>query len=279
MKPLLNRKFLPKLISYTLLGVMLIISLFPIYWMAITSIKSLGEIYKLNPTFWPEDINLSGYIYLFNKSDYLSWLLNSSVVSIVSSLVTMLFCIPAAYGLVRFNFRGRGLIGNSILIAYLLPPTLIFIPIYIMVTRIGLTQSIWGLLLIYPSTTIPYATWILTSYFKSIPSEFDDAARIDGCSRLQVLIKVIIPLASPGIVSTFILSYTLCWSEYLYALVILSGRTKTLPLGISSMLFGDVARWNTIMGGAIIATIPILIIYTIASKYIVSGLSLGGLKG
>lgn len=279
MKIVFKYTFWPKFISYCLLGLMLIIALFPIYWMAITSIKSLGEIYDLNPSFWPKAISWSGFEYLFQKTDYLTWLLNSSVVSIVSSVVTMLFSIPAAYGLVRFKFKGRGLIGNSILISYLLPPTLLFIPIYILVTRIGLTKSIWGLLLIYPSTTIPYATWILTSYFKTIPSEFDDAALIDGCSLLQVLSKVIIPLGAPGIFSTFILSFTLCWSEYLYALVILSGRTKTIPLGISSMLFGDVARWNTIMGGAIIASIPIIILYTVASKFIVADLSLGGLKG
>jgi multiple sugar transport system permease protein len=274
-----RRKIIPKFISYSLLIGMLIIALFPVYWMLITSVKPMGDIYSLKQTFWPKNITWSGYSYLFKNTEYVSWLLNSFVVSIISALVTILFSVPAAYGLVRFAFKGRDIIGNSILIAYLLPQTLIFIPIYIMVTRIGLTQSIWGLLLIYPSTTIPYAVWMLTSYFQSIEKDFDDAALIDGCSNFQVMYLIIAPLSAPGIVSTLIFSFTLCWSEYLYALVILSGNTKTLPLGLSTMLFGDVARWNTIMGGAIIATIPIIIIYVLASKYIVSGLALGGVKG
>jgi len=247
--------------------------------MLITSFKPLGDIYTLNPTFWPKPFSLSGYQYLLKNTKYISWLINSTLVSLISALITGIFSIPAAYGLARLNFKGRKLLANIILLAYLLPQTLLFIPIYIMVTKFGLSRSIWGLLLVYPSTTIPYATWMLISYFKSINSEFDDAAFVDGCSRFQALIKVIIPLSAPGIVSTLIMSYTMCWGEYLFALVILSGNTKTLPLGLSGMLFGDVARWNAIMGGAIIATLPVIIIYIFASKYIVSGLSLGGLKG
>ncbi|MBG0785002.1 MAG: carbohydrate ABC transporter permease [Anaerolineaceae bacterium] len=268
-----------KIFNYILLMIMLLIALFPIYWMIITSVKPMDEIYSLYPTFWPKKFTLSGYSYLFQKTNFLSWLMNSSIVSIISSLITILFSIPAAYGLSRFRFKGSRTIGNLILVAYLLPQTLIFIPVYVMVNKIGLSSSIFGLLLIYPSTTIPYATWMLTSYFSSIERDFDDAALIDGCSRLQLLTHILIPLTAPGIVSTFIFSFTICWGEYLFALVILGGSTKTLPLGLSTMLFGDVARWNTIMGGAIIATIPVIIIYLLASKYIVSGLSLGGVKG
>lgn len=270
---------LTQLVSYSILIILLLIALFPIYWMLVTAFKPLGDIYELNPTFWPKNFSWSGFQYLFNNTEFVIWLINSTLISLLSALITGLFSIPAAYGLARLNFKGRNLLGNIILFSYLLPQTLLFIPVYIMITNFGLSRSIWGLLLIYPSTTIPYATWMLTSYFKSINSEFDDAALVDGCSRMQVLIKVIVPLSAPGIVSTIILSYTLCWGEYLFALVILSGNTKTLPLGLSGMLFGDVARWNTIMGGAIIATIPVLMLYIFASRYIVSGLSLGGLKG
>ena len=258
---------------------MLLIALFPIYWMIITSVKSMNEIYSLYPTFWPQKITWSGYSYLFQKTDFMSWLMNSSIVSVIAALATMILSIPAAYGLSRFKFKGSNAIGNSILVCYLLPQTLIFIPVYILINKLGLASSISGLLLIYPSTTIPYATWMLTSYFSSIERDFDDAALMDGCSRLQLLVHILIPLTAPGIVSTFIFSFTICWGEYLFALVILGGSTKTLPLGLSTMLFGDVARWNTIMGGAIIASIPVIIIYILASKYIISGLSLGGVKG
>jgi multiple sugar transport system permease protein len=274
-----KRKVIPKIIAYIILAIMLFIALFPVYWMLITSFKPMGDIYEINPTLWPHRFSLSGYEYLFKRTNFVSWLTNSLLISSISTFVTSIFSVPAAYSLSRLKYRGRNFFGKAILFAYLLPPTLIFIPIYILVTKIGLAQSIFGILLIYPSTTIPYATWVLTSYFKSINPEFDDAALVVGCTRFQVLAKVIIPLAAPGIVSTIILSFTLCWSEYLFALVILSGSSKTLPLGLSGMLLGDVARWNTIMGGAIIASLPILIIYTLASKYIVTGLSLGGLKG
>lgn len=274
-----KNRIISKIFTYTLLVIMLIFALFPVYWMLVTSIKPMGEIYTINPSLWPKQITFSGYKYLFEKTKILEWTFNSSLVSIVTALITMLFSIPAAYGLARFNFKGRNLIGNSILVTYLLPQTIIFIPIYIIINRIGLSDSLWGVLLIYPSTTIPYATWVLTSYFNTISRDFDEAALIDGCSRLQVMQYVTIPLAAPGIVSTLILSFTLCWSEYLYALVILNGVNQTLPLGLSGLLVGDIPRWNTIMGGAIIATIPIIILYTLASKYIVSGLTLGGVKG
>jgi multiple sugar transport system permease protein len=166
-----------------------------------------------------------------------------------------------------------------ILVAYLMPPALLFIPLYIFVTRLGLAGSTAGLLVVYPTITIPYATWVLTSYFRSIPIDMEEAAQIDGCSRLGALWHVTLPLSAPGIVSTFIFAFTLCWSEYLYALVILSGEAQTIPLGLSSLIVADVPRWNEIMAGAMITSIPVTIMYIAASRYIVSGLTLGGSKG
>lgn len=274
-----SRRRLTRVLAYFILAIMLVIALFPIYWILVTSLKATAEIYRLVPSFWPEQITTDGYTNLLARTKFLSWLRNSAAVSLVVAFISLVLSIFAAYGLARFRFRGRRMVGFMILVAYLMPPALLFIPLYIIVTRLGLAGSIAGLLLVYPTITIPYATWVLTSYFRSISIDMEEAALIDGCSRLGALRRVTLPLAAPGIVSTFIFAFTLCWSEYLYALVILSSATQTVPLGLSSLIVADVPRWNEIMAGAIITSVPVTIMYIAASRYIVSGLTLGGSKG
>lgn len=274
-----SRRRLMRALAYVILAVMLVIALFPIYWILVTSLKATAEIYRLVPTFWPEQVTTAGYSNLLARTKFLGWLRNSTVVSLIVAGASLVLSVLAAYGLARFRFRGRRTVGFLILVAYLMPPALLFIPLYIIVTRLGLAGEIAGLLLIYPTITIPYATWVLTSYFRSISIDMEEAALIDGCSRLGALRRVTLPLAAPGIVSTFIFAFTLCWSEYLYALVILSSETQTVPLGLSSLIVADVPRWNEIMAGAIITSVPVTIMYIAASRYIVSGLTLGGSKG
>ncbi|OGO38483.1 MAG: ABC transporter permease [Chloroflexi bacterium RBG_16_57_11] len=271
-------KFLTKALSYFLLGIMLVITLFPLYWILVTSFKTLPEIYTINPRFWPSKPGLHGYETLFEKTDFILWVRNSAIVALIVSVGSITLSIAAAYGLSRFRFKGKGLIGVMIFIAYLLPEALLFIPIYILMSRMGLSQRMAGLIFVYPSIVIPYATWVLTSYFRTLPVEIEEAALIDGCSRLGVMRHITLPLASPGVISTFIFSFTLCWSEYIYALVILSGKSQTLPLGLSGLIVGDIPPWNVIMAGAIMSSIPIVILYLISSKYIVTGLTLGGVK-
>lgn len=273
-----QRRYL-RALAYVLLAIMLVVALFPIYWILVTSLKGTAEIYRLVPTFWPEQIATAGYTNLLNRTGFLRWLGNSAVVALIVAFVSLVLSIFAAYGLARFRFRGRRTVGFLILVAYLMPPALLFIPLYIFVTRLGLAGTIPGLMLVYPTITIPYATWVLTSYFRSISVDMEEAALIDGCSRMGALRRVTLPLAAPGIVSTFIFAFTLCWSEYLYALVILSSEARTVPLGLSSLIVADVPRWNEIMAGAIITSVPVTIMYIVASRYIVSGLTLGGSKG
>lgn len=276
----MKRQYLfSNMLSYVLLAGMLLVALFPIYWILVTSLKPTSEIYRLVPTFWPEKITVSGYTNLITRTDFLDWLLNSVIVSVVVAFISIVVSVLAAYALARFRFRGRQLVGFGILIAYLLPPGLLFIPLYIMVTRMGISGSMLGLIVVYPTITIPYATWVLTSYFRSLSVDMEEAAMIDGCSRLQTLWHVTLPLSAPGIISTFVFAFTLCWSEYLYALVILSGEDQTVPLGLSSLIVGDVPRWNEIMAGAIITSVPVAILYIIVSRHIVSGLTVGGSKG
>jgi multiple sugar transport system permease protein len=204
---------------------------------------------------------------------------NSLIVSLVVSAGSVLVSALAGYAFARLEFRGRHMFSNSILYAYLMPRSILFIPLYVMVTFIGLRDSLAGLMTIYPTFTIPYATWMLTSYFRTIPLPIEEAAEIDGCSRLRSMLQVVFPLAAPGIAATTIFAFTLCWSEYMYALVVISkSELMTLTLALSNMIVADVYAWGPLMAGSIIATLPVLFMYLSMSKYMVSGLTVGAVK-
>ena len=199
---------------------------------------------------------------------------------LIVSFGSIAISMPAAYAIARIKFRGRKQVSKGILISYLMPRTVLFIPLYLLVTKIGLSNNLWGLVLVYPTITIPYATWMMISYFKSIPYDLEEAAIIDGCSRVQAMWKICFPLARPGIVSTLIFSYTLCWSEYLYALVIINKADfKTIPLALADMVVGDVYAWGPLMGGSLIASIPVIILYLLCNRNLVGGMTAGGVKG
>ncbi|WP_270166722.1 carbohydrate ABC transporter permease [Paenibacillus sp. SYP-B4298] len=268
-----------QIVVYTTLVLLLVFALFPLYWMIVTSFKSNGEIYSMTPSFWPESFSGTAYDKLIHEKDFLINIKNSLIVSLVVSLFSIIVSMLAAYAISKLHFRGKGLISKSILYAYLMPRAVLFIPLYMVVTLLGASNSIYGLMLIYPTITIPYATWMLISYFKSIPTEIEEAAMIDGCSRVSTMLKIIFPLSAPGIAATFIFSFTLCWSEYLYALVVITkGTDKTITLGLSDMIVGDVFAWGPLMGGSIIASVPVIIMYLFTSKYMVSGMTVGGVK-
>ncbi|TBL76516.1 carbohydrate ABC transporter permease [Paenibacillus thalictri] len=267
------------IVIYTTLAFMLVCALFPLYWMLNTSFKSQGEVYNMVPTFLPKHFGWSAYEKLITEKHFLVNIKNSVVVSLLVSFGSIVVSVLAAYAISKLRFRGRRFMSQGILYAYLMPRAVLFIPLYMLVSSIGLNDSIWGLMIIYPTITIPYATWMLISYFKSIPVEIEEAALIDGCTRVQTLLKIIFPLSAPGIAATFIFAFTLCWSEYLYALVVVTKSTdKTITLALSDLIVGDVFAWGPLMGGSIIASIPILIMYLFTSKYMVSGMTVGGVK-
>lgn len=274
-----NKSISKQIIVYGTLGMLLIFALFPLYWMLNTSFKSQGEIYNLTPSFWPKEFGLAAYDKLITEKGFLSNIKNSLIVSLSVSFFSITISMFAAYAISKLHFKGRNFISRGILYAYLMPRAVLFIPLYMLVSAIGVSNSIYGLMLIYPTITIPYATWMLISYFKSIPVEIEEAAMIDGCSRARTLRSIIFPLAAPGLAATFIFSFTLCWSEYLYALVVVTKSTdKTITLGLSEMIVGDVFAWGPLMGGSIIASIPVIIMYLFTSKYMVSGMTVGGVK-
>lgn len=257
----------------------LIVALAPIYWMLNTSLKSEAEIYFKIPTLWPENLTLDAYKYLLTETNFLNGIKNSLIIAIFVSVFSIVVAYPAAYVLARMIFKGKRVFSKTILFMYLLPTSVLYIPLYIFVARLGLTNSILGIMLIYPTFTLPYVAWILIPHIASIPAVLEEAAYIDGCSRFQTMYRIIFPLALPGIISTTIFAFAMCWGEYLYALVnLVSSEVHTFPLVLSGLIFGDMPPWNQLMAGAIMASVPILVIYLLASSSLVGGATAGGVK-
>lgn len=275
----MKSKKIGKILSLVFIGICLIVALFPIYWMLCTSLKTEGEIYYKVPTLFPNKVSLEAYKYLLTGTNFLNAMKNSLIVASVVSLLSIVIAYPAAYTLARLKFRGRRALSKSVLFTYMLPTSVLYIPLYILVSRLGLTNTLWGLILIYPTFTLPYVAWILIPHIASIPVDLEDAAKVDGCTRFRIMYQIIFPLALPGIVSTTIFAFAMCWGEYLYALVNLtSAQVQTFPLVISSLIFGDMPPWNQLMAAAILACVPIVIIYMVASSRLVGGATAGGVK-
>lgn len=276
---LMRRKIVSNVFRFGALAIALIIALFPIYWMLITSFKPMNEIYQRMPTFWPQEFTFENYRILFQETTYLRGIGNSLAIALVVSTFTILVALPASYAISRLKFKGKKMASRTILFTYLIPAAVLYIPLFVLMTRLGLTNSRLGLMMIYPTFTVPYATWILIPYLGSIPVELEEAATVDGCSRAGAMLRIVFPLAAPGVVTTFIFSFTQCWGEFLYALVNISEKNmRTFPLVINSLIWGDLYPWGQIMGGGIIACLPILIIYMLASNMLVGGLTAGGVK-
>ena len=268
-----------KILSRVFIVLCLIVALFPIYWMLCTSLKSDGEIYQKIPTMIPKRFTVEAYSYLLTKTNFLNAIKNSLLVATVVSLLSIAVAYPTAYTLARTKFRGRRVLSKAVLFTYMLPTSVLYIPLYILVARLGLTNTLWGLVLIYPTFTLPYVAWILIPHVQSIPVALEEAAMMDGCSHFMIMYRIIFPLALPGIISTTIFAFAMCWGEYLYALVNLTSATvQTFPLVISSLIYGDMPPWNQLMAGAIMACIPIIIIYMLASISLVGGATAGGVK-
>jgi len=260
----------------------LIVTLFPFFWMFITSIKPNAELYnvRMNPLYVLHP-TLEHFRYLMRETIFLTWAYNTLYVSILSTAISLITGIMAGYALSRLRFRGAGGIAVGIFVTYLVPPTLLFIPLADVVRTFGLLDSRWSLILTYPTFLIPFCTWLLMGYFKTIPRELEECAMIDGATRLQAMIKIILPLALPGILSAGIFAFTLSWNEFIYALVFLSStEIKTIPVGVvSELIRGDVFFWGPLMAGALLGSVPVAIIYSFFVEYYVAGLTAGAVKG
>ena len=262
---------------YLPLGCFLVILLFPFYWMAITAVKSNEELYNykdFNP-FWVSSPTLANINKLLFETDYPRWLTVTMTVAVVSTVLSIFASVLAAYAIQRLKFKGSPYVGLGIYLAYLVPPSILFIPLATMVFQLGIFDSPLALILTYPTFLIPFCTWLLIGYFKSIPYELEECALIDGATRLQILWRITLPLAVPGLISAGIFAFTLSWNEFIYALAFIqSAENKTVPVAILTQLVeGDVYHWGSLMAGALLGSIPVAIFYSFFVEYYVSSLT------
>ncbi|NOU76888.1 ABC transporter permease subunit [Paenibacillus sp. LMG 31458] len=266
-------------IIYAIVFIFTIWTLFPVYWMVKSSFTPNDLMYTPNPGLVPDTWTLSHYKDLFHKTKFMNFVKNSLYVASLVTVISVSISILGSYSMTRLRYRGRIFFSQSIIYTYLLPTAVLFIPMYVAVSKLGLSDNKNALLLVYPTIIVPYCCYMLISYFKAIPKELEEAALIDGCSSLQALFRIILPIAAPGIavVSTF--AFTLAWNEYLYALVLTtSPGQQTVNIGISSFKFSDQAVWGLLMGSSVIASLPAIFLYFLAQRFLKSGLAAGGVK-
>ena len=258
-------------------------ALFPFYFMLVTSLKSNAELYNLKAVpFWVQTgLITDHYRYLFERTDFLTWMRNSLIISVVATGISLVLAILAGYSLARLRFRGVGAFGTAVFITYLVPPTLLFLPLSQVVVWLGISDTIWALIVTYPTFLVPFSTWLLMGYFRTVPREVEECALVDGASRMQTLLRIVLPMAVPGIVCAALFGFTLTWNEFIYALTFVSQTTaKTAVVGVTSDLIrGDIYYWGSLMAGAVLASVPVVICYVFFLDYYVSGLTAGAVKG
>jgi multiple sugar transport system permease protein len=261
---------------YVPLLVFLFVLLFPFYWMAVTAIKPNAELLSTggNP-FWVIHPTLEHFEKLLLRTAYPSWMWNTMLIAVISTFASLAASVFAAYAIERLRFRGARQVGLAIFLAYLVPPSILFIPLATIVFQLGMFDTKWALILTYPTFLIPFSTWLLMGYFRSIPFELEECALIDGASRWQILVKIVLPLAVPGLISAGIFAFTLSWNEFLYALTFISSSEhKTVPVGvITELVEGDVYHWGALMAGALLGSLPVAILYSFFVEYYVAGMT------
>src|SRR6202521_3935326 len=262
---------------YLPLSIIIIVLLFPFYWMALTAIKPDEQLLDLNTynPFWTTTPTLKHVKKLLFESYYPQWLWNTMYVAIAATLLSIIASVLAAYAIGRLLYRGAHWIGGLIFLAYLVPPSILFIPLATVVFQYGLFDTPFALILTYPTILIPFSTWLLMGYFKTIPFELEECALIDGASRWQILTKIVMPLAIPGLISAFIFCFTLCWNEFIYALTFISStQNKTVPVAIvNEFVDGDIYRWGSLMAGALLGSLPLVILYAFFVEHYVSAMT------
>jgi multiple sugar transport system permease protein len=262
---------------YLPLACFVFILLFPFYWMTVTSFKPNAELYdyKTYNPFWIAQPTLDHIRKLLFQTAYPTWLLTTMSVAVAATFLSLFCSVLAAYAIQRLRFKGSQYVGLAIYLAYLVPPSILFIPLATMVFRLGLFDTPLALILVYPTFLVPFCTWLLIGYFKSIPYELEECALIDGATRLQILRQITLPLAIPGIISAGIFSFTLSWNEFIYALAFIqSSEKKTVPVAIlTELVSGDVYQWGALMAGSLMGSLPVAIFYSFFVDYYVSSLT------
>jgi multiple sugar transport system permease protein len=262
---------------YLPLACFVFILLFPFYWMSLTAIKPNAELldYKTHNPFWVTSPTLDHIKHLLFNTAYPRWLWTTMLIAISSTFLSLLASTLAAYAIERLRFRGSAYVGLGIYLAYLVPQSILFIPLATVIVQFGLFDSPLALILVFPTFLVPFCTWLLIGYFKSIPYELEECALVDGATRLQILRKITLPLAVPGLISAGIFSFTLSWNEFIYSLAFIqSSANKTVPVAIlTELVTGDVYQWGALMAGSLLGSLPVALFYSLFVDYYVSSLT------
>ncbi len=276
------KKFGSQILHYLIVAVFTIFAAFPFYWMFITAFKQEGDLYNLqnNPYIFNQLPTLKHLNLLFFNSLYLRWVFNTFFIGVLVVGITLVAAVPAAYSLARLAGRAGERLGIGIFLTYLIPSTLLFIPLSRVVATLGLQDSLWALVVVYPNFTIPFCTWLLMGFFKSIPQDVEEAAMIDGCSRLGAVTKVVIPISVAGILTAIAFTFTLVIQEFVYALTFISSASQmTISVGVPmNMIRGDVYYWGPLMAAALISSVPIAIVYNAFLDKFIAGFTMGAIR-
>ena len=271
------------ILSYVFLVLFAIFFLAPPYYMIVTSLKSNAEVAHMATSPWwiANGVTFEHFRTLIAETDFLIFFKNTAIVTVCVVVITMVVSVLAAYSLARMKFWGSGVLATGIFLTYLVPDSLLFIPLFQIVRGLGLLNSYWGMVLVYPTLTVPFCTWIMIGYFASIPKELDEAAMIDGANHLQMLTRIFIPVALPGIIAATIFAFTVSWAAFVYPMAFLySSDQQVLTVGtVTSLIRADVYQWGMLMAGALIAAAPPLVIYAFLMDYYIAGLTAGATKG
>ncbi len=275
-----RERVVKRVLTGSVLAVALLLILFPLYWMLLTAFDPPTLGYNAQISLLPKQLTLAAFVQLLTEYDFAIWMRNSLVVGLASTLLAVVIGTMAAYSLSRLRYHGRGWLSGLFFLVYLFPSTLLFVPVFVLMSDLGLKESHFGLVAVYLTFTIPFCTWMLKAYLTGIPIELEEAALVDGATRVQAMVRIVLPLAAPGVAAATIFAFTLSWNEYLYAFMLLSGSEQmTLSPGMTKLVFGDIFLWGMIMAGATMMSLPILVLYFVAQRFVVSGLTAGSVKG
>ena len=251
----------------------------PLYWILVTSIKPNLLIYR-EASLFPSQVTGDHFAFVLTRTPFLHYIQNSVVVTLATTSLAMIIGTLAAYAIVRLSFTGRPMVARAVVITYLVPGSLLFIPMFQVIYSLGLIDNIVGLVVTYLTFTVPFATWMMIGYFRNVPSELEDAALIDGCSRVQALVRIMVPIALPALAVVALFAFTLSWNEFLYALVFIgSDSQKTLTVGLIGLVRGDTFPWGPMMAASLMGTLPPAVVYLVSQRWVVAGLAAGGVKG
>jgi multiple sugar transport system permease protein len=269
-----------KIVKFLFLGLWLVITVFPLYWIVVTSFKKPGAIFSYPLTYWPEVFSIENYLGLFSKAQFGTYVVNSLIVATIAAVVATFISMLSAYVLARFEFRSKGAILLAFLATQMIPSFIALGPLYLLMTQLKLVDNRFGLILIYIAVCIPFCTVMLRGFFENIPDALEEAAMIDGCSRFGALFRVLVPVLKPGIVAAFIFNFVNCWNElFLSVTLINSDANKTIPTALNGFITSYNIDWGSMSAAAVLTIIPTMVLFAFASRYIVQGLTAGAVKG